>query len=298
MKQPTEAEQPPEMEQPTELVIIDGHGLLFRMFYGIPAQLRSKDGLPLNAAIGFTGTVLKYIEQFDPQRMLVVFDNEQPSFRSGLYPEYKLNRMVDYDELDDDENPFAQFKVIEDSLDALGIKHATHVGFEADDAMASYERLAGNMATVVISNDTDLLQLVNESTDVYADRGKKSIAYNVDTVISRFGVAPHSMVDFKAITGDSSDNIPGLFGVGPKTAAKLIAQYGDIECIVQQEASITPAKLREKIAANHDLLLRNKQLITLRRDVPLGFKLSDLTVDGPQYGGLRAIDVLASTGYL
>ena len=215
-------EQPTEAEQPTELVIIDG----------IPAQLRSKDGLPLNAAIGFTGTVLKYIEQFDPQRMLVVFDNEQPSFRSGLYPEYKLNRMVDYDELDDDENPFAQFKVIEDSLDALGIKHATHVGFEADDAMASYERLAGNMATVVISNDTDL------------------------------------------------------------------PQYGDIECIVQQEASITPAKLREKIAANHDLLLRNKQLITLRRDVPLGFKLSDLNVDGPQYRGLRAIDVLASTGYL
>ncbi len=154
------------------------------------------------------------------------------------------------------------------------------------------------MATVVISNDTDLLQLVNESTDVYADRGKKSIAYNVDTVISRFGVAPHSMVDFKAITGDSSDNIPGLFGVGPKTAAKLIAQYGDIECIVQQEASITPAKLREKIAANHDLLLRNKQLITLRRDVPRGYTLPDLTVVGPQYRGLRAIDVLASTGYL
>ena len=286
------------MSEKTETLIVDGHGVLFRMFYGVPINLRSKDGVPLNAVIGFIGAMLKYIGLFEPRRMVVIFDNAKPSFRNEIFPEYKLNRMIDYDELSDDENPFMQMPIIESLLDELGLKHCTHEGFEADDAMASYAQLNLGEPMTVVSNDTDLLQVVDQETSVFADRGKKSAIYTAEAVVEKFGVAPGNIVDYKSLTGDTSDNIPGLRGVGPKTAAKLIAQFGSIEEMIVREREIAPARLQETIAGNHGLLQRNKQLITLRRDVPLGFTLSDLEIDGPQYHGLRAIDVLASGGYL
>lgn len=286
------------MSEKTETLIVDGHGVLFRMFYGVPINLRSKDGIPLNAVIGFIGAMLKYIGLFEPRRMVVIFDNAKPSFRNEIFPEYKLNRMIDYDELSDDENPFMQMPIIESLLDELGLKHCTHEGFEADDAMASYAQLSLGEPMTVVSNDTDLLQVVDQETSVFADRGKKSAIYTAEAVVEKFGVAPGNIVAYKSLTGDTSDNIPGLRGVGPKTAAKLIAQFGSIEEMIAREREIAPARLQETIAGNHGLLQRNKQLITLRRDVPLGFTLSDLEIDGPQYHGLRAIDVLASGGYL
>lgn len=286
------------MANKEDFLIIDGHHLLFRMFYGVQSKLRSKDGILINAVLGFIGTILKYIKHFKPKYIIVIFDSNKPSFRKKIDEYYKGNRQSDYSAFNDDENPFIQLPIIKELLNKLNIKYCEIDGFEADDIIAAYSRKYHCTSKCIISGDTDLLQLIDDTTILYMDRGKKTIIYDEKNVIDKFNVNPIQIVDYKALVGDKSDNISGIFGVGPKTAAKLINNYHCVENIISSINEIKPEGLQKKIENNTELVLRNKKLIMLNSKAPLIFEIKELEIDHTIYNNLTGINVLKENLYL
>lgn len=286
------------MNNSKKFVIIDGHHLLFRMFYGIPSRIRTKDGILINAVIGFISAILKYIKTHEPQYLIVVFDSEKPNYRSEIEKDYKGNRQSNFSNVCDDDNPFLQLTIIQKILDILAIKYCEIDGFETDDVIASYAAKYDEMQKYIISGDSDLLQLVNRNTIVFMDRGEKSITYNENMVLNKFQVSPPKIVDYKALVGDKSDNISGLAGIGPKTAVNLINQFGCIENIIKQSCEITPQSLREKIENGSNILSKNKYLISLCSDVPLNLNIADLIIDYTAFLATKTMDILRENKYV
>jgi DNA polymerase I len=281
-----------------KLVIVDGHNLLFRMFYGVPARMRSKDGKLVNGVIGFIGGILKYIRMFEPDYFLVIFDSEQPCYRNAMYHEYKANRQSDFGNVEDDENPFVQLNIIKNVLDILCIKYCEIDGFETDDVIASYLSRYLELQSYVISWDSDLLQLVNDNTFVFMDRGKNSILFDKAKIVGKFGISADNIIDYKSLVGDKTDNISGVPGIGSKTAVKLISNYGNIETISNSLAQIYPDSLRSKIRNNLELLRLNKSIITLRNNVDLPIKREDLKISLNTYSGIKTIGILKDNNYI
>jgi DNA polymerase-1 len=209
-----------------KLLLVDGHNLLFKAFYGIPERLLP-DGTPVQGLIGFIGMLMKMLRQIRPTYILVVFDPDERPLKQQLYSEYKANRH-DYGGLPDRENPFSQLSQIKKALDHLGITWLEETGYEADDMIASY---AGQVPceVVIVSSDTDFLQLVSEKTTMFRYGGKNSTLFTETYVQEKYGVHPTRFVEYKALIGDKTDNIDGVKGIGPKNALKVLNNQKELD---------------------------------------------------------------------
>ena len=258
------------------LLLVDGSNLLFQMFYGMPARIAGKDGRPIQGTLGFVGALLKIIRWVSPTHILVLFDGQGVNDRSKLLDDYKSNR-VDYSTVDDEDNPYSQLSDICRALDCMGICHSECTGYEADDALASVTCEHRRTFDIVISSfDSDLFQLIDEDVKILRYRGEKSVLCDLNWLNDKYGITPGQYVFFKALTGDTADNIKGVPGVGPKTAAQLVNTFADAEDMLSHSDQITKPSVRKAVCQHSDRVQRNLQLIRLREDVPLPFEIEKL----------------------
>ena len=247
------------------LVLVDGHSLVHRAFHAVPAGFMTSRGEPTNAVFGFTSMLLKVLEDLRPEFCAVAFDRPAPTFRHLASADYKATRPRMADDLRQ------QFGRVRQVVEALGIPIFEQDGFEADDVLGCLARQAAadGVETMIVTGDLDSLQLVEEHVRVLAPRGRISdtVVYDVAAVRERYGLEPQQVPDLKALAGDASDNIKGVPGVGPKTAARLLADFGSIEQLYAR-LDEAPAKLRAPLAAHERLVRANKQLATIERSVP------------------------------
>ncbi|MFH1875077.1 MAG: DNA polymerase I [Pseudomonadota bacterium] len=264
-----------------KLYLIDGANYIFRAYYAIGSLSTSK-GFPTNALYGFTQMILKLKNELKPDYLAVIFDTAEPTFRDELYEKYKANRKEPPDDL---AQQFPHFNPI---LEALNIPILEKPGFEADDLIGTIaKKLAGSdLEVVIVSGDKDLMQLVNDNVVIYDSM--KDLQIGEKQVEQRFGVKPAQVIDVLALAGDSSDNIPGVPGIGPKTASKLIQEFGSLEDLLKNLAKLSP-NIAQKIAENNDLLKLCQKLVTIDTQVPIEFDLAQFQPGQPDEKKLREI---------
>ncbi len=274
------------MKKGDHLFLVDGSGFIFRAFHAIPPLNRKSDGLPVNAVSGFCNMLWKLLRDarntdvgVTPTHFAVIFDYSSKTFRNELYDLYKANRSAPPEDL------VPQFGLIRHATRAFNLPCIETEGFEADDIIATYARQAEAIGAdvTIISSDKDLMQLVTPNVHMYDAMKDKQIG--VPDVIEKWGVPPEKMIDLQAMTGDSTDNIPGIPGIGPKTAAQLLEEYGNLDTLLERAGEIKQQKRRENIIANAELARLSRQLVSLRTDVPLELALDALTLevqDGPK----------------
>ena len=252
-----------------KLYIIDGYGFLFRAYHVMP-PLTSPVGVPVGAVYGFTNMMIKLIREHKPDYMVVALDSGKDTFRNELYTEYKANRP----EAPDDLKP--QFPLIREAVEAVGLKSFELVGFEADDVIATFTKraLEQGIDVTIVSSDKDLMQLVEDGRVQMYDPVKARYI-NEKEVLEKFGVIPAKVLDASALIGDSSDNVPGAPGIGPKTAAELINQFDSLDELLLRTAEIKQPKRREVLEQNRDKILLSRDLIRLHYNVPLDVKFED-----------------------
>ncbi len=275
-----------------KLVLVDGHNLLFQMFFGLPARIAGPDGQAIQGTVGFVGGLRKIVRMTAPTHVLVVFDGERGGERSGIFADYKANR-TDYSAVPDADNPFSQLPDIYRALSWAGIRHIETDGMEADDLIAGCARRREG-ETVIVSSDTDFYQLADEGVTVLRYRGEQSVFYGPAEILAKYGVEPRYFADYKALVGDGSDNIPGIPRVGPKTAAELIRRYGGAEEILKNAGDIRQAQVRTALLAHRERLALNLRLIRLGGAAELPFAWDELAFDGA--AGLSTARVLAGIG--
>lgn len=247
-----------------KLYIIDGMAFAFRSYYAIK-NLRDSKGRPTNAVFGFARVLLKLIREQDPSHIVVVFDAPGKTFRDEIYPAYKANRAETPQDLLD------QFAVIDQLVEAFNIPMLRIPGYEADDVMGALARKveAKGMETVLVSGDKDLLQLVTDKALVFdPNKGDNGVWYDREGVKERFGVPPEHVIDVLGLMGDSTDNVPGVRGIGEKTARKLLEEYGTLENLYAHLDDIK-GKQREKLEEDRDKAFLSRDLVTIRTDVPI-----------------------------
>ena len=262
--------------------LVDGSGYIYRAYHALPPLTRKSDGLPVGAVAGFCNMLWKLLVDASagvkPTHLAVVFDKSEHTFRNEMYSEYKAHRP----EAPDDLKP--QFGLIRKAVAAFNVASVEQPGFEADDLIATYARLgreAGADVTVV-SSDKDLMQLVGDGVTLFDTMKDRRIG--VAEVIEKFGVPPEKVIEVQALIGDSVDNVPGVPGIGVKTAAQLIGEYGDLETLLSRTGEIKQPKRREALEANADNARLSKRLVTLDQNVALDVAIDDLAVrerDGP-----------------
>ena len=251
------------------LIIIDGLSFLFRAYYGVRGLTRS-DGLHTNALYGFTQMLIKVINDLQPDMCTIALDSIGNTFRHDIYPEYKAHRS------DMDEEMKEQMPYFEPLINSFAISNIRVEGFEADDIIASLAKQYGKTHKVtIVSSDKDLMQLINDNVSMLDTMKNKTFSYA--EVEDKFGVTPAQVIDAQALIGDSSDNIPGVKGVGPKTAAQLIADYGSLDGIYAHIEEIPKVKLKEKLIDNKDNAYMSKRLVTLDQDMQLDISEQSLT---------------------
>ena len=273
------------MKSGDHLFLVDGSAYIFRAYHALPPLTRKSDGLPVGAVSGFCNMLWKLLQEARdtsvgvvPTHFAVIFDYSSKTFRNELYPEYKANR----DAPPEDLRP--QFGLIRQATRAFNIPCIETEGFEADDIIATYAKEAREAGAdvTIISSDKDLMQLIGPQVIMYDTM--KDRRFDAEGVFEKFGVYPEKMIDLQALAGDSTDNIPGIPGIGPKTAALLLNEYGDLETLLERAGEIKQNKRRENLIEFADLARISKQLVTLRDDVALDVPLSGLTlepVNGP-----------------
>ena len=236
------------MTDKNHLFLIDGSGYIFRAYYALPPLYRKSDGLPTGAVNGFCNMLYKLIEDTDkkisPTHLAVIFDSARKTFRNDIYKEYKANRGEPPEDL------IPQFRLIKDAVKAFGIPCIELNGFEADDIIATYATEAENAKWTVsiVSSDKDLMQIVSKQINLIDTMKNKTIGPN--EVIEKFGVKPAHVIDVQALAGDSSDNVPGAPGIGIKTAAQLINDFGNLSNLLKNYENIKQQKRRESIRDN------------------------------------------------
>jgi len=263
-------------------LLIDGHAVIYRAFYGFPG-LTNTAGQLANAVFGFSRILLTAIRDFEPEYMAVTFDNKAPTFRHDSFAGYKANRA----EMPEDLRP--QIEMVKQVVTALNIPQFEVPGFEADDLIGTISKILDqptskpDVLTVIVTGDRDTFQLVDDNTHVWLPaRNKDQVAteYDIAGVEKKMGVPPNQVIELKALMGDASDNIPGVKGIGPKTAASLILEFGSIEAIYEALASESPAAKRlsagvvKKLIEDKANALMSKQLATIERNMPLDFSLA------------------------
>jgi DNA polymerase-1 len=268
------------------LFLVDGSGYIFRAYHALPPLTRKSDGLQVNAVLGFCNMLWKLLADMPkddkPTHLAVIFDKSEKTFRTEMYPEYKAHRP----DLPEDLRP--QFPLIRDAVRAFEIPCLEQAGFEADDLIATYARLAceAGATTSIVSSDKDLMQLVSDCVTMYDTMKDKRIG--PAEVIEKFGVGPDKVIEVQALIGDSSDNVPGVPGIGVKTAAQLIGEYGDLETLLKRAGEIKQDKRRQTLIDNAELARISKKLVTLDQNVPLDVEVDQLAVHEPDYKNLIA----------
>ena len=268
----------------SQLILVDGSGYIFRAYYALPPMHTSK-GLPVNAVFGFTNMLLKFVEDIQREegggvRIAVIFDAARKTFRNDIYPDYKANRSEPPEDL------IPQFELIKKVPLVFNIPSIQLEGYEADDLIATYAHAASKLGqnTSIVSSDKDLMQLIDEKVTMIDPIKKKQITEK--NVLEKFGVKPNKVIEVQALAGDSSDNIPGVPGIGPKTAAELINQYSTVENLIENVENITQKKRKETIILNKDLALISKKLVTLKKDVELPVEIKELDFKPLEVGKL------------
>ena len=259
--------------------LVDGSGYIFRAYYALPPLSRKSDGLPTGAVSGFCSMLFKLLEDArsddsknKPTHFAVIFDSARKNFRNEIYSEYKANRA----EAPDDLAP--QFEYIRKSVEAFNLPSIELINYEADDLIATYAKkiIESGAKVTVISSDKDLMQLV--STKIRLFDPMKSKVIGEKEVFEKFGVKPNQVIDVQSLAGDSSDNIPGVPGIGVKTAAELINKYKNLDTLLKKASEIKQNKRRETLIANKDKALLSKQLVTLKDDVPIKNKPNEFLI--------------------
>ncbi|WP_166299441.1 DNA polymerase I [Bradyrhizobium sp. 2S1] len=259
--------------------LVDGSGYIFRAYHALPPLNRKSDGLQVNAVLGFCNMLWKLLrdmpEDNRPTHLAIVFDKSEITFRNKLYPDYKAHRPPAPDDL------IPQFALIREAVRAFDLPCLEQSGFEADDLIATYARLASERGatTTIVSSDKDLMQLVTDKVLMYDTMKDRRIGR--DEVIEKFGVPPEKVVEVQALAGDSTDNVPGVPGIGIKTAAQLIIEYGDLDQLLFRASEIKQPKRREALLENAEKARISRQLVLLDDKVALEVPLDDLAVHEP-----------------
>lgn len=260
-----------------KLLLIDGHSILNRAFYGVP-PLNNAAGIPTNAVYGFLNIMLRIVDEEKPDYITVAFDLKAPTFRHKMYEEYKGTRKPMPDELRE------QVPLIKETLNAMGIKTVEFAGYEADDILGTlaYKAQEAGLMVSVLSGDRDLLQLATSKIKIRIPKTKKGQTeiedYYADDVVNLYGVTPKEFIDLKALMGDTADNIPGVPGIGEKTAAAIIKEYKSIECAYENVDNIKPTRAKNSLSENYDLAKLSKELATINLQVPLEYEFDDAKV--------------------
>src|SRR3977135_2300358 len=280
------AATPRSLKKDDHVFLVDGSSSIFRAYHALPPLTRKSDGLQVNAVLGFCNMLWKLLRDMKaeerPTHLAVVFDKSEKTFRTEMYPDYKAHRPDPPDDL----RP--QFAFVREAVRAFDLPCLEQGGFEADDLIATYVREAceaGATATIV-SSDKDLMQLVNDCVVMYDTMKDRRIG--IPEVMEKFGVPPNKVIEVQALIGDSTDNVPGVPGIGVKTAAQLICEYGDLETLLARAGEIKQEKRRQTLIDNADKARLSKQLVTLDQNVALDVPVGDLAVADPAYKTLNA----------
>ncbi len=271
------AERP--LKKGDHLFLVDGSGYIFRAYHALPPLTRKSDGLPTGAVAGFCNMLYKLIEdtkdEFEPTHLAVIFDASGKTFRNDIYPQYKAQRPEPPEDL------VPQFSLVRDAVRAFSVPSIEMMNYEADDLIATYARLAreAGARVTIVSSDKDLMQLVSDDVDMLDTMKMKTIKHA--EVMEKFGVPPEKVIDVQALAGDSVDNVPGVPGIGIKTAAELINAYGDLETLLARASEIKQPKRRENIVANAELARVSKRLVTLDQDVPVDVPVESMGIHDP-----------------
>lgn len=269
------------------IVIIDGNSLINRAYYAMQKPMITKDGLYTQGVYGFLNMLTKIKSDYEPEYIAVAFDLKAPTFRHLEYKEYKAGRKKMPPEL------AMQMPLLKEVLTAMNIKQLEIEGFEADDIIGTIAREAeeNGLLPLIITGDKDELQLATKITKVIiTKRGITQFEiYDEDAMIEKYGFTPTQFIDFKGLMGDQSDNIPGLPGVGEKTAQKLILEYGSVENLIQNTDKISSPKLREKIEDNVQLAVMSKRLATINTHVPIDMNFDEFLSEEPNYDALISV---------
>src|SRR5579885_2346448 len=263
------------------LFLVDGSSYIFRAYHALPPLTRKSDGLQVNAVLGFCNMLWKLLAEMKPDEkpthLAVIFDKSEHTFRNDFYPDYKAHRP----DAPDDLKP--QFPLIREAVRAFEIPCLEQQGFEADDLIATYARIAceSQATTTIVSSDKDLMQLVGNGVIMYDTMKDRRIGRA--EVIEKFGVPPEKVIEAQALIGDSTDNVPGVPGIGVKTAAQLIGEYGDLETLLQRAAEIKQEKRRQALIEHAENARLSKKLVTLDHQVKLDVPIGDLAVHDPDY---------------
>jgi len=263
------------------LYLIDGSGYIFRAFFALPPMTRP-DGTPVNAVYGFTNMLIKLLADTESDGVAVIFDTARKTFRTDIYPDYKANRPPPPEEL------IPQFDLIREATRAFNVPCIELAGYEADDLIATYARLArerGQEVTVV-SSDKDLMQLVSEGVAMLDPVKNRTIG--LEQVVERFGVPPEKVIDVQSLAGDSTDNVPGVPGIGVKTAAQLIVEYGDLDTLLERAEEIKQPKRRQNLIEFAEQARVSRRLVTLDQNAPIEVPLDELKLREPEPETVRA----------
>lgn len=264
------------MDDKRRILLVDGNNLLFQMFFGMPARIKDANGIGIWGVLGFVGALLKIFRYTKPTHVAVLFDGEHENPRNKIYAGYKSNR-VDYQDVPEEDNPYFQLPWVYASLDYLGIAYKETIDCEVDDWIAGYVSRYGVENEIIISSfDSDFFQLLSANVKVFRYRGKKSYFCGIEYLRDRFGIEPWQYADFKSLVGDSSDHINGVRGIGPKTAAALLREFGSLSQLIENAVHISNPRLRTAVLENTERLLLNDQLIRLSGYAELPFELSEM----------------------
>ena len=246
-----------------KLLVIDGNNLMFQMFYGMPSAIYNKSGWPIHGTIGFISYVIKEIKLLSVTKVIVVFDSDEAKERKELYPEYKANRDINWEEMKEEDTPFSQEEDIKKALSYMGIKYIYSKGTEADDFIASIALSFRVRGKVVISSfDSDFFQLISERVSVLRYRGKAYVMWDEKHFMEEFGFSPSFYSLYKAIVGDSADNIKGVKGMGKKRTEAFIREYEEKGSYFESNLS---GSLKQKLNEEKDRIRLNLDLIKLKK---------------------------------
>ena len=257
------------------LLIVDGHAIIHRAYHALPA-FKTKGGVPTNALYGFVTMLDTAIKDFNATHVVVCLDSPEKTFRDDMFPEYRSHRPKV------DEDLIKQFPMVRDFLRAAHITQIEKGGFEADDLIATivHNEKDKDLIKLILTGDKDILQLVDSQKHILVatpqNGNKKPLIYDDEAVTKRFNVGPKNIADFKALAGDSSDNYKGVAGIGPKTAAQLINQFGTLEEIYEHVDDIQNPTIREKLVADKENATLSKKLALLDLNVPIDIQLENL----------------------
>ena len=254
------------------LVLVDGHYYAYRSFYAI-ANLTNSKGEPTNAAFGFASALFRMAQDLQPKRGAVIFDGGIPKERMETHPEYKANRKETPEALE------KQIPLLYEVAQALGWKTISVEGEEADDVIASYTAVTDGATCIVATNDKDLMVLAARGVRIYQPKSEGYELLGPTEVEAKWGVPPDKVPELLALTGDASDNFPGIAGVGPKTAAKWIHEFQTAEGVLAAADKIKPERFRPVLKESAEIVRRNRKMVELRTGLPLPVPIADLKID-------------------